>query len=59
MEEMKIFVSITSFCISDEVFEEYYDDLNREKFTKYPDFITKAQRLLANIEKKQSNIPQQ
>ncbi len=39
-------------CISDEVFEEYYDVLNREKFTKYPDFITKAQRLLANIEKK-------
>lgn len=38
-------------CISDEVFEEYYDVLNREKFAKYPDFIAKAQALLADIEK--------
>ena len=39
-------------CISDEVFEEYYDVLNREKFARYPDFILKAQALLASIAKK-------
>lgn len=39
-------------CISDEVFNEYYDVLNREKFSKYPDFSAKAQRLLADIQKR-------
>jgi putative PIN family toxin of toxin-antitoxin system len=39
-------------CISDEVFEEYYDVLNREKFERFADFITKAQTLLTNISRK-------
>lgn len=39
-------------CISDEVLDEYYTVLNREKFAKYPDFITTAQMLLVNIGKK-------
>lgn len=37
-------------CISDKIFEEYYDVLNRDKFSKFPDFIIKAQMLLAKIE---------
>lgn len=39
-------------CISGEIIEEYFEVLNREKFTKFPDFITKAQGLLTNIGKK-------
>ncbi len=34
------------------MFEEYYDVLNREKISKYPDFATKAQTLLADVQKK-------
>ena len=40
------------FCISNDVFEEYYEVLSREKFSKYPDFTIKAQTLLANIRRK-------
>ena len=32
--------------------EEYYSVLNRDKFLKYPDFVLKAEQLLADIEKK-------
>ena len=39
-------------CISDEVFEEYYDVLNREKFSKYQEFAAKAQTLLVDIQKR-------
>ena len=39
-------------CISDEVFEEYYDVLNREKFSKYLDFSAKTQTLLVDIQKR-------
>lgn len=39
-------------CISDEILEEYYDVLNREKFTRFTGFTAKAQVLLANIKKK-------
>lgn len=37
-------------CISNEILEEYYNVLNREKFSKFPDFVIKAQMLLAKIE---------
>ena len=39
-------------CVSDEILEEYYDVLNRKRFTKFQDFTTKAQLLLTNIKKK-------
>ena len=42
----------TELCISDNLFEEYYEVLNREKFSKYPDFAAKAQTLLAAIQKR-------
>jgi putative PIN family toxin of toxin-antitoxin system len=38
-------------CLSDELFEEYFNVLNRKKFSKYPDFIANAQVLLIDIEK--------
>ncbi|WP_257669110.1 putative toxin-antitoxin system toxin component, PIN family [Parapedobacter tibetensis] len=37
-------------CISEELFQEYYDVLNRKKFAKFPDFLMRAQTLLADIE---------
>ena len=38
-------------CISDELFEEYLNVLNRKKFRKFPDFVTNAQALLLDIER--------
>ena len=46
--------SINEFqlCISDKLFEEYYEVLNRDKFSRFPEFHTLAQVLLAEIEKR-------
>jgi uncharacterized protein len=43
-------------CISNEVLEEYYEVLSREKFKKYMDFFDKAESLLADIETKSSKF---
>lgn len=45
-----------SLCISDEILQEYYDVLKRRKFEKYPDFINKAETLLADIESKSTKF---
>ena len=37
-------------CISNELFEEYFEVLNRKKFSKFAEFTTKAQLLLVDIE---------
>lgn len=37
-------------CISDPLFAEYVEVLNREKFAKFPDFHSRAQTLLNDIE---------
>lgn len=37
-------------CISDKIFAEYVEVLNRDKFAKFPDFHTRAQALLSDIE---------
>jgi putative PIN family toxin of toxin-antitoxin system len=39
-------------CLSDELFAEYFKVLNRKKFLKFPDFISNAQALLVDIEKR-------
>ncbi|MVN20692.1 putative toxin-antitoxin system toxin component, PIN family [Mucilaginibacter arboris] len=39
-------------CIFEHVMQEYYDVLNRKKFSKYPDFIARAESMLAIIESK-------
>lgn len=36
-------------CISDKLFAEYIDVLNRDKFSRFPEFLAKAQVLLADI----------
>jgi putative PIN family toxin of toxin-antitoxin system len=38
--------------VSDEILKEYFDVLNREKFSKYLDFAAKAQILLRDIQKR-------
>lgn len=38
-------------CLSDGLFNEYCDVLNRKKFSQFPDFSTNAQTLLVDIEK--------
>lgn len=37
-------------CLSEPLFAEYLEVLNREKFSRFPDFHFKAQALLADIE---------
>jgi len=39
-------------CVSDDLIKEYFDVLNRKKFSKYPDFLLKAKLVLADIETK-------
>ncbi len=41
-----------TLCISDELMTEYYEVLNRKKFSKYADFLIQAELMLATIEKK-------
>lgn len=41
-----------SLCISNQVMQEYYDVLYRRKFSQYPEFVSKAKILLADIETK-------
>lgn len=40
------------FCLSDEILKEYYNVLNSKKFSRYSDFLLKAETLLADIEMK-------
>ena len=37
-------------CISNELITEYYEVLNRPKFSKYNDFLKNAEKILAEIE---------
>jgi uncharacterized protein len=39
-------------CVSEELLAEYYEVLNRPKFSKFQDFFIKAESLLADIETK-------
>ena len=39
-------------CVSDNLLHEYYEVLNRRKFSKYPDFIFRSEALIADIIKK-------
>jgi uncharacterized protein len=39
-------------CVSDELLAEYYEVLARPRFSKFQDFFTKAEALLASIEEK-------
>ncbi len=37
-------------CLSEQLFSEYVEVLNREKFSRFPDFHFRAQALLTDIE---------
>jgi len=39
-------------CLSEDLLKEYYAVLNRKKFAKYPEFLNKADMLIADIESK-------
>jgi putative PIN family toxin of toxin-antitoxin system len=41
-----------SLCVSYELLAEYYEVLKRKKFSRYPDFLSKEESLLAQIETK-------
>ena len=43
-------------CVSDELMSEYYEVLSRPKFAKYPDFLIRAETLLADIENKSTKF---
>lgn len=36
-------------CISDDLIAEYLDVINRPKFSRYPDFLNKAEFVMAQI----------
>lgn len=42
--------SLVEVCISDDLFKEYLEVLNRPKFSKYSDFVNNAEIVLAQIE---------
>ena len=44
--------NLVEICISAALFEEYLDVLNRPKFSKYPDFLNKAEFVLSQIQYK-------
>jgi len=37
-------------CISNDLLEEYFEVLNRPKFSKYPDFLMKAELVISQLE---------
>lgn len=41
-----------TLCVSDELLAEYHDVLKRKRFGKYPDFVSNAETMLADIEAK-------
>ena len=47
-----VFDNLVEVCISDDLFKEYLEVLNRPKFNKYSDFINKAELVLSHIETK-------
>ena len=44
--------STLQLCLSEQLFTEYVEVLNREKFIKFPDFHFRAQTLLTDIEQR-------
>lgn len=51
-----VFENLVEVCISNELFREYLEVLNRPKFSKYPDFSSKAESVLAQIEAKSTKF---
>ncbi len=51
-----VFENLVEVCISNDLFQEYLEVLNRPKFSKYPDFSSKAESVLAQIEAKSTKF---
>jgi putative PIN family toxin of toxin-antitoxin system len=51
-----VFENLVEIFISSDLFEEYLEVLNRPKFRKYPEFISKAELIIAQIETKASKF---
>jgi uncharacterized protein len=47
--------NLVDLCISDDLLEEYLNVINRPKFERYPDFLNKAEFVIAQIEDKAKN----
>lgn len=47
-----VFESLIDVCISDALMAEYLQVLKRPKFYQYPDFLSKAELVLAHLEAK-------
>jgi hypothetical protein len=45
-----VFENRFEVCISEEILEEYFEVISRPKFTKYPDFLTKAEFVISQLE---------
>ncbi len=45
-----VFENLVEVCISDALFEEYLEVINRPKFNRYPDFLKKAEFVISQIE---------
>lgn len=45
-----VFENRFEVCISEELLEEYFEVISRPKFTKYPDFLTKAEFVISQLE---------
>ena len=43
-------------CVSEKLMAEYYEVLRRPKFAQYPDFVTRAEILLSDIEIKSAKF---
>jgi putative PIN family toxin of toxin-antitoxin system len=44
-----VFEKLVDLCISDELFKEYIDVINRPKFNRYPDFQSKSELVLIQV----------
>jgi len=51
-----VFENLVEVCISDELFKEYIDVINRPKFVKYPDFVKRAELILVYIDTNSSKF---
>ena len=45
-----VFENRFEVCISEELLEEYIEVINRPKFSKYPDFLIRAELVISQIE---------
>jgi putative PIN family toxin of toxin-antitoxin system len=45
-----VFDNQVDLCVSDDLFNEYFEVLHRPKFTRFPDFLNNAELVMAQID---------